>query len=72
MPAAAGELMIDQGAKLAGQALHIVADAGESEQLGTAPPLMIEQVFGVDVAIEGRRRAGSPGRPRRDGCLHAI
>ncbi len=52
MPAAVGELMIDQGANLAGQALQAV-DAGESERLGTMLPLVIEQVFGVDVAIEG-------------------
>jgi len=53
MPVEAAGRIIDQGATLAGQALRAVADAGESERLATALPLVIEQVFGVDVAIEG-------------------
>lgn len=53
MLAGAGGLMIDQGATLAERALWAVADAGESERLATMLPLVIERVFGVDVAIEG-------------------
>jgi Zn-dependent peptidase ImmA (M78 family) len=53
IPAGAAGRMIDQGATLAGQALRAAADAGESERLATALPLVIEQVFGADVAIEG-------------------
>lgn len=53
MPAGAAGRMIDQGANLAGLALQAVADAGESERLAAAQPLVIERVFGVDVAIEG-------------------
>jgi hypothetical protein len=43
---------VRQGATLAGRALRAVADAGESERLATALPLVIEQLCGVDVAIE--------------------
>lgn len=53
VPVGAVRRMIGQGTDLAGQALQAVADAGESERLATALPLVIEQVFGVDVAIEG-------------------
>ena len=53
MPVGPAGRMIDQGIDLAGQALRAVADAGESERLAAALPLVIEQVFGADVAIEG-------------------
>ncbi|MGH3697286.1 MAG: helix-turn-helix domain-containing protein [Pseudonocardiaceae bacterium] len=53
VPGWAGRLMIDQGADLAEQALRAVADSGESDRLATTLPRVIEQVFGVDVAIEG-------------------
>jgi Zn-dependent peptidase ImmA (M78 family)/transcriptional regulator with XRE-family HTH domain len=52
IPVWAAGLMIDQGANLAEQALQAVADAEESKRLATMLPLVIEWVFGVDVAIE--------------------